>query len=96
MTPEGRVKKKIKAVLEQLEIPYCMPFTGGYGKSGVADFICCVGGKYVEIEAKAPGKNLTELQKRRQRDVVAGGGLFLIYDDLNCFDLKYTLECLKS
>jgi hypothetical protein len=52
MTPEAKVKDKIKKFLKANAIYYAMPATGGYGVSGVPDFLCCVKGKFVGIEAK--------------------------------------------
>jgi ribosomal protein S19 len=67
-TPEGRVKDKIKAWLRSRGIWFFMPVTGGYGRNGVHDFVCCapvlitqemVGktvGMFLTIETKAEGK----------------------------------------
>jgi hypothetical protein len=35
MTPEGKVKARLKAMLDKLGIYYFMPATGGYGRSGI-------------------------------------------------------------
>ena len=39
MTPEGKVKKKIKEVLDEYGVYYFMPVQHGYGPRGV-DFHC--------------------------------------------------------
>ena len=52
-TPEAKVKAKIKAILKEHNVYYAMPIGTGYGNSGVPDFLCCVNGKFVAIEAKA-------------------------------------------
>ena len=52
-TPEGKVKDAVKKILKSLNIYYFMPATGGYGRSGVPDIVCCVKGLFVAIECKA-------------------------------------------
>ena len=47
MTPEGKVKAKIKKVLKDKDIYYVMPATGGYGNSGAPDFLICLNGKFI-------------------------------------------------
>jgi hypothetical protein len=85
MTPEGKVKHAIKAYLKSVGAWYCMPATGGYGKSGVPDFICCWRGKFIAIEAKAPGKarNTTELQDREIVAIHKAGGRAVVCDDVH-------------
>ena len=39
MTPEGKVKDKVKKILKELKAYYIMPATGGYGSSGAPDFV---------------------------------------------------------
>ena len=51
-TSEGRVKTKIRKVLDDLRCYYVMPVTGGYGNSGVPDFMVCYAGRFIGIEAK--------------------------------------------
>lgn len=65
MTPEGKVKDRIKKILNKYTpVWWFMPATGGYGKSGVPDFVACVKGKFLAIEAKATDTSpITELQK---------------------------------
>lgn len=66
MTPEGRVKVKIDAILAKYPIYVFRPVQFGMGKRGL-DYHCVIriGDTPVAffIEAKEPGKDLTELQK---------------------------------
>ena len=39
MTPEAKVKEKVKKALKNMGAYYAMPATGGYGSSGVPDFL---------------------------------------------------------
>lgn len=91
-TPEAKVKAKIKAILKEHGVWYAMPMGTGYGNSGVPDFLCCVGGQFLAIEAKA-GKGIpTALQEKNMRDIKAAGGTALVVNETNFEELK---ECLK-
>jgi len=63
-TPESKIKAKIKAILKAHNVYYAMPIGTGYGNSGVPDFLCCVNGKFLAIEAKAGKGQATALQPR--------------------------------
>lgn len=38
-TPEGKVKKRVKEILDAMDAYYFMPTTAGYGRSGVPDIV---------------------------------------------------------
>ena len=83
MTPEGKVKSKIKRVLDKYKpyVYYDMPVPTGYGKSGL-DFNGCVLGFYFQIEAKAPGEWLTPRQRQTAMKILAAGGrVFTVSSD---------------
>jgi len=63
MTPEGKVKAKVKKKLDEAKAYYFMPATGGYGKSGVPDIVACVNGWFIGIECKAGTNKPTALQQ---------------------------------
>ena len=92
-TPEGKVKKEVRKVLDKLNAYYAMPVTGGYGRQGVPDFLVCYQGKFFGIETKA-GKGTTtalqELNLQKIRD--AGGVALVVYED----DVKTLESILKS
>lgn len=75
MTPEGRVKKKVKEILERLKIYYYMPVPCGYGRVGKGDFFCCPNGKFLVIETKKEKKDLTELQQIDKEEIEASKGI---------------------
>lgn len=83
MTPEGKVKAAIKKALKEAGIWFYMPVQNGMGRVGIPDFICCAAGKFVGIEAKAPGKgdNVTANQRRVHDDICSAGGWTFIVDD---------------
>ena len=60
MTPEGKVKDKIRKFLK--ELPRCWhfaPVSNGMGVAGIPDILCVIDGRFVGIECKAPGKELS-------------------------------------
>lgn len=80
--PEVKVKKGIKKALMDIDAWYCMPMGTGYGNSGVPDFICCIQGTFVAIEAKAGKNTTTALQDREIRRINEAGGIaIVVYED---------------
>ena len=67
-TPEGKVKKGVRQVLDKLGAYYVMPVTGGYGVQGAPDFLVCFKGRFIGIETKAGKNQLTLLQEKNLRD----------------------------
>lgn len=96
-TPEGRVKDAIKKFLAVSGAWFCMPATGGYGKSGVPDFLVCnpvlvtaehvgtVMGQFIGIEAKAAGRrgDVHPLQVIQLAEIEQRGGRSLVCDDVS-------------
>ena len=84
MTPEGKVKKEIKAYLDSLgpDCRYFMPQNMGMGEAGVSDIIGVWHGKGFAIEVKAPksagGKLATPWQERFLEAWRTAGGLAII------------------
>mgnify|MGYP003346501554 FL=1 len=81
MTPEGKVKKKVKALLDERGVYYFMPATAGYGRSGVPDIICCYFGYFLAIECKAGGNKPTALQLREMQRIAKANGTAMVVDD---------------
>ena len=86
-TPEAKVKAKIKAILKAHNVYYAMPIGTGYGNSGVPDFLCCVNGKFVAIEAKAGKGTTTALQEKNLKAVIESGGDAWVVNETNLEDL---------
>jgi len=82
-TPEGKIKKKIDAMLKELDVWYFKPQAGPFGKSGVPDYIVCANGHLIGIEAKADHtKKPTLLQLQCMEKIEAAGGkCYVAYDD---------------
>lgn len=92
-TPEAKVKAKIKALLKEHNVYYAMPIGTGYGNAGVPDFLCCAGGTFLAIEAKAGKGTTTALQEKNLRQIAECGGTALV---VNENDLTMLGEVLKS
>jgi hypothetical protein len=82
MTPEAKVKKKIKEILDYYNAWYFCPAQNGYGRAGIPDFVGCYKGKFFAVEAKAAYNKTTALQDRELKAIAdAGGGSFIIRED---------------
>lgn len=93
MTPEGYVKEYVKRILKKYHVYYFMPRGTSFGRSGVADFVCCFRGQYLEIETKAgPRCRQTAMQQNNERMVKEAGGRYLLIHAGNMSLLTETLE----
>lgn len=96
-TPESKVKAKIKKILEENNVYYAMPIGTGYGRSGVPDFLCCVDGKFLAIEAKATDKDKpTALQMREMKRIEDVGGCAVVIHEGNVDGLVNVLFIMKG
>lgn len=96
MTPEGKVKAKVKKLLDSYapRVWYFMPAMGSFGKSGVSDIIACVGGVLFAIEVKADMKKNppTPLQMQCLQKVQDADGAALVVDANNIEELRTLIE----
>ena len=88
LTPERKVKDKVKKVLKELGAYYAMPATGGYGSSGVPDFLVCYRGRFFGLECKANGGKVTALQEKNLYDICKNGGVAFVVDEHNVGNLR--------
>jgi len=80
VTPEGKIKRAIKKVLDALSgCYYFMPVQMGLG-ARTLDFLVCYKGKFFGFEAKAPGEKPTALQKICMKKIQEAGGEYLVID----------------
>jgi hypothetical protein len=81
MTPEGKVKKRIKEILDACRphVYYHMPMQNGMG-APTLDFVGCCAGMYFTIEAKAPGAVPTARQNITLITVCSAGGKTFVID----------------
>ena len=92
MTPEAKVKKKVVDVLKKNNAYYFFPATGGYGRSGVPDIVCCYRGIFIGIECKAGSNKPTPLQETEMRKIEQAQGFVLVVNETNIEDVAILLR----
>jgi hypothetical protein len=79
-TPEGKVKGRVKEVLERHGTYFHMPVQNGMGKPTL-DFVICHRGRFGAIETKAGSGRPTRRQELTMAEMrKAGAAVFLIND----------------
>ena len=96
LTPEGKVKEKVKAILKRRGVWYCMPRGQTYGRAGIPDFLCCYRGRFIAIETKAGRGKATSLQLRELNDIVAHFGCALIVREANVEQVESLLDFIEG
>lgn len=96
MTPEAKVKKKVRDLLKRHNAYYATPATGGYGVSGTPDFLACLYGQFLGIECKANGNTLTALQQAALAAIQKAGGVGMVVDETNLQNLAKVLERIEK
>jgi Holliday junction resolvase len=94
-TPESKVKKQIRKILDTTKTYYAMPIGTGYGNSGVPDFLACRNGHFFGIEAKAGKGKTTALQEDNLQRIRESGGTALVINENNLHELEELL-CKKD
>ena len=95
-TPESKVKKQCTALLKQFNAYHFFPVTGGFGRSGVPDIICCYRGQFLGIECKAGKNKTTALQEAEMAKIRAAGGSTLVINEDNINELQEWLYARSS
>lgn len=93
MTPEAKVKKRVKEVLEGMyvagiKIYYFMPPANGYGRAGIPDFVGIIDGRFFAIETKAGKGKTTALQDRELCRIREAGGIALVVNEENLDSIR--------
>jgi cytochrome c1 len=77
-TPEGKVKARVKELLNEHGAYHHWPVQTGYGEPTL-DCVGCHRGKYFAIETKAPGEQLTPRQNfTKEKMEAAGAKVFVV------------------
>jgi Holliday junction resolvase len=92
MTPEAKVKARVKEILKEHKAYYFNPVTGGYGASGVPDIVACYKGVFIGIEVKAGKNQPTALQEKNLFDIVDSGGIAVLVNGEGIKYLKAMFE----
>jgi hypothetical protein len=91
MTPEGRIKKKVKAILDEQRVYHFSPMQNGMGRAGIPDIVACHGGKFIGIECKAGDNKPTALQERELNRILNAGGEAYVINEENIEQLREEL-----
>lgn len=95
-TPEKKVKDKVTKTLREEGVYYFLPATHGFGRSGVPDIVCCVGGMFLGIECKAGKNKPTLLQVRELEAIRTAGGVAIVVNEENWDMVRPLLRQLSS
>ena len=97
MTPEGKVKKRVKEILEAVGAYYVMYVPVGYGANkGTPDFLVCHRGKFIGIETKAGKGKTTALQDLNLQKIRDAGGVALVIYETDIEVLRHMLGLLQT
>ena len=91
MTPEGKVKKRVKAILDELKVYHFSPMQNGMGRAGIPDIVACHWGKFIGIECKAGDNKPTALQERELNRILNAGGEAFVINEENIEQLREEL-----
>ena len=95
-TPEGKVKAKVVATLKDEGVYYFFPVTGGFGRSGVPDIVCCVNGWFFAIECKAGKNKPTLLQVNEIERIRRANGVAVVVNEENWDMVRDLVRKLKE
>jgi hypothetical protein len=99
MTPirnERGVKARVKTILNSYgpRVWYYMPVPGGYGRSGVPDFVGCANKRFFSIETKFGGNQPTLHQSQELAAIKVAGGLAFVIDETNVEGLSIAMDLI--
>jgi len=92
MTPEAKVKKNIKELLNTMGAYFLQPIGTGFGAQGAPDIVACYKGFFIGIEAKAGKGKTTALQEFNLKRIEGMGGLALVINETNVSQLRELIE----
>jgi len=96
MTPEAKVKKKVKEILDQMGVYHFSPMQNGMGRAGIPDIIGCLEGQFLGIECKAGKGTTTALQERELTRIQNAGGYALVVNEENINQLWEIKEWITT
>ena len=96
MTPEAKVKAKVVKILKDQGVYYFYPVTGGFGRSGIPDVICCCMERFIAIECKAGKNKPTPLQEAEMEKIRQAGGLVMVVNEDNIKDVEILFAIIRE
>ena len=91
-TPESKVKKKVRTLLDAYGVYHFMPPANGFGRAGIPDIVGCFRGQFIAVECKAGNNTTTALQDRELQRIKEAGGYALVINENNINELKELME----
>lgn len=85
MTPEGRVKDRLKKLLKEYGVYWLMPVQNGMGAPAL-DFHCIHEGRGFCVETKAGNKKMTPRQENTASEIRAAKGLAFLINETEGWD----------
>lgn len=95
MTPEAKVKKKVVDVIKKNSAYYFFPATGGYGRSGVPDIVCCYRAVFIAIECKAGTNKPTPLQEAEMGKISQAQGFVRVINEDNIAEVQEVFDIIN-
>ncbi|PHM35967.1 hypothetical protein [Xenorhabdus innexi] len=101
-TPESKVKEQVDSLLAHVGAYVLTPTTGGFGRSGHADKICCVPdkqggqGSFLAVEVKAGKNKPTALQCRRLLSALNAGAYAAVVNETNLSVFQTWLDTIHN
>jgi Holliday junction resolvase len=96
LTPEAKVKKKVKDELDKMGVYHFSPMQNGMGRAGIPDIIGCFEGQFIAIECKAGKGTTTALQERELTRIQNAGGYALVVNEHNITQLQEITEWIRN
>lgn len=92
MTPEAKVKKKVKETLHSMGAYFLQPIGTGFGSMGAPDIVVCYKKCFIGIECKAGKGRVTALQQDNLKRIADNGGLALVINENNVAELESLIK----
>jgi len=95
-TPEAKVKKQVRALLDKYGIYHFMPPANGFGRAGIPDIVGCFDGQFIAVECKAGKNATTALQDREIAAIIAANGVALVANEHNLNQLEEAILWMQE
>jgi len=92
---EKNITAAIMRYLKSVPHCFCWKQHGShFGKAGLPDIICCIGGRFIAFEVKTESGKLTKLQESAIARITAAGGI--AHKVTSADEVKTIIESLEG